>query len=87
MAKKKAENEPNVMFIGGNHDTSAKDLKPGDDGFVPREPIKGFRDGKQYTLPPVEEQVSKDGFYFEHSGILTRLFPQLYKPIVIKGAK
>lgn len=79
--------EPNVMFVGGSKDASAKHVKEGEPGFVPREPIKAFKDGmKQYKLPPIEEQLAGP-FYFEAANILVQLFPKLYKSYVEKGAK
>ena len=96
MAKKKIEfedaevelevHEPNVMFIGGSRDASAKHVKEGEEGFVPREPIKGFRMGmKQYRLPDVETQL-KGPFYYEDANVLTRTFRKLYKAYVTKGS-
>lgn len=81
-----AQPEPNVMFIGGHFDTSAKNVKEGEPGFMPREPIKAFKDGmKQYRLPHTDEQL-KGPFYYEDAGVLVRLFPKLYKTYVAKGS-
>lgn len=78
--------KPNYVFIGGRFDVSAKDVKPNEKGFVPREPIKGFTDGsKHYKLPDVKTQL-KGPFYFEGPPI-NRLFGGLYKSYVDKGAK
>lgn len=79
------EPPPNYKFVGDHLDASAKNLKPGEEGFMPYEPITHFTDGsKRYKLPPPGEQ-SKAAFYFDGPP-LNRLFGHLYKAYVEKGA-
>ena len=91
MAKKKQEEsnepQPNVTFHGASKDASVKGVKEGEDGFVPREPIKSFTNGSTiHKLPPVDEQLAGP-FYFADAQTLVRLYPRLYKFHVEKGAK
>lgn len=76
---------PNVRFVGHHVNAGAKDVKPDEEGFVPREPITKFNEGeKLYTLPPVDKQ--KKPFYFAEASRLLRLFPILYKENIEKGS-
>jgi len=83
--KKTSEPEPNIIFIGDRLNAGRKDVKTGQDGFIPYEPIKSFSVGMETVkLPSADEQLAGP-FYHPRAGEIVRLYPKFYKQFVKKG--
>jgi hypothetical protein len=75
--------EPNVKFVG-----KVEKYNPETGKFekVQGEPFPSYNTATEHiTLPPVDEQKKKEGFYFEGAKKLATDFPLLYKLIKAKG--
>ncbi|HEX8288038.1 MAG TPA: hypothetical protein VF556_08585 [Pyrinomonadaceae bacterium] len=70
--------QPNIRFVGKPKMVNGKK--------VPREPLVTINDGNSaYVLPADFVQQAK-GFYHPNAKEIIRLFPQLYKKPIRKGA-
>lgn len=70
---------PNITFVGHRVNAGSKDVKEGEEGFVPREPVKSISDGMDtLKLPTVDVQLAGP-FYHPEATRIVALQPLLYK--------
>lgn len=78
-AAKPIKNEPNIIFIGRKMDVKTEKM-------IDAEPPTAIHTvGMNIKLPSAAEQ--RKGFYHEDANRIIREMPDLYKPLIPKGAK